>query len=273
MNEAEQWRELLHKKDLEIEAPHRQIDWLTQQLRWLNGRVYGCSSEKTVEPQEQRCCPQCGGELHACGHSVLRRELTYIPAQYKLTEHIQTAYSCRQCEKEEAGVSMKKSTVPPALLPGSGIVSASLLAQIMHSKYVLALPLYRQEQELRRLGLPVSRQTMSNWVLNAGERWLLPVYHALHKELLANKILHADETTLMVLREPDWISAADCLRWRQSFRSKRFRRNSDMRSGSRSPSQLPRNFFGGRKRNTRKILCQRVSMAQRLAMPCGSRAG
>ena len=104
----------------------------------------------------------------------------------------------------------------------------------MHSKYVLALPLYRQEQELRRLGLPVSRQTMSNWVLNAGERWLLPVYHALYKELLANKILHADETTLMVLREPDWISAADCLRWRQSFRSKRFRRNSGMRSGSRA---------------------------------------
>ena len=73
----------------------------------------------------------------------------------------------------------------------------------MHSKYVLALPLYRQEQELRRLGLPVSRQTMSNWVLTAGERWLLLVYHALHKELLANKILHADETTLMVLREPE----------------------------------------------------------------------
>ena len=267
MNEPAQWRELLHKKDLEIEALHRQIDWLTQQLRRLNGRVYGCSSEKTVEPQEQRCCPRCGGELHACGHSVLRRELTYIPAQYKLTEHIQTAYSCRQCERAETSVPMKKSTVPPALLPGSGIVSASLLAQIMNSKYVLALPLYRQEQELRRLGLPVSRQTMSNWVLNAGERWLLPVYHALHKELLANKILHADETTLMVLREPDWISAADCLRWRQSFRSKRFRRNSDMRSGSRSPSQLPRNFFGGRKRNTRKILCQRVSMAQRLAMP------
>ena len=115
----------------------------------------------------------------------------------------------RQCEKEEACVPMKKSTVPPALLPGSGIVSASLLAQIMNSKYVLALPLYRQEQELHRHGLPVSRQTMSNWVLIAGERWLLPVYHALHKELLANEILHADETTLMVLREPERQALAD----------------------------------------------------------------
>ena len=204
MNEAAQWRDLLHKKDREIEALHRQIDWLTQQLRRLNGRVYGRSSERSAElqeqlclfeasshetvrgtpseasvlcrrkkrcgkreadfsglpveqilhelPQEQRRCPQCGGELHACGHSVLRRELTYIPAQYKLTEHIQTAYSCRQCERAETSVPMKKSTVPPALLPGSGIVSASLLAQIMNSKYVLALPLYRQEQELRRLG-------------------------------------------------------------------------------------------------------------------------
>ncbi len=179
MNEAAQWRDLLHKKDWEIEALHRQIDWLTQQLRRLNGRVYGRSSERSAElqeqlclfeasshetvretpseasvlcrrkkrcgkreadfsglpveqiqhelPQEQRRCPQCGGELHACGHSVLRRELTYIPAQYKLTEHIQTAYSCRQCERAETSVPMKKSTVPPALLPGSGIVSASLL--------------------------------------------------------------------------------------------------------------------------------------------------
>ena len=132
-------------------------------------------------------CPECGAPIQQSGE----------------------AGRWRQCEKEEACVPMKKSTVPPALLPGSGIVSASLLAQIMHSKYVLALPLYRQEQELRRLGLPVSRQTMSNWGLTAGERWLLPVYHALHKELLANKILHADETTLMVLREPERQALAD----------------------------------------------------------------
>ena len=79
-------------------------------------------------------CPECGTPIQQSGE----------------------AGRWRQCEKEEACVPMKKSTVPPALLPGSGIVSASLLAQIMHSKYVLALPLYRQEQELRRLGLPVS---------------------------------------------------------------------------------------------------------------------
>ena len=54
----------------------------------------------------------------------------------------------------------------------------------MHSKYVLALPLYRQEQELRRLGLPVSRQTMSNWVITVAERYISLVYDRLKEEII-----------------------------------------------------------------------------------------
>ena len=104
-------------------------------------------------PEEERICPECGGPLHECGRTVLWRELTYIPAQYKVVEHVQTTYSCRCCERTNDHVPTKKSAVPPALLPGSGVVSPSLLAHILHSKYVLALPLYRQEQELQRVGV------------------------------------------------------------------------------------------------------------------------
>lgn len=153
-------------------------------------------------PEKERVCPECGGALHQCGQSVARRELVYIPAQYKVVERIQAVYSCRRCERENDHVPMKKSAVPAPLLPNSGIVSPSLLAHILNSKYTLALPLYRQEQELARIGVSISRQTMANWIIAAHERWFSDFFQVLRRELLSAEILHADETTLMVLREP-----------------------------------------------------------------------
>jgi len=34
-------------------------------------------------PDSERICPKCGKPMKVCGHDVLRRELTVIPAQYK----------------------------------------------------------------------------------------------------------------------------------------------------------------------------------------------
>lgn len=165
----------------------------------------GLQTEQVVHelPESERLCPECGGDLHACGHEVVRREVEVIPAQIKAVEHVQTVYGCRNCEQNSGSDSlpMIKSDVPASVIPGSGIVSPSLLAFIMCNKYVLALPLYRQEQELQRIGIHISRQTMANWIIFAAVRWLEPVYDLLRADLLRNKILHADETTVQVVRE------------------------------------------------------------------------
>ena len=63
-------------------------------------------------------------------------------------------------------------------------------------------PLYRLEQEFNRQGLKLSRQTMVNWLLNISEKWLRSVYDVLHEQLCREPVLHADETTLQVLKEP-----------------------------------------------------------------------
>ncbi|MFQ8766765.1 MAG: IS66 family transposase [Oscillospiraceae bacterium] len=42
---------------------------------------------------------------------------------------------------------------------------------------------------------------MSNWLLRASEDWLEPIYDVLHAQLCRQHVLHADETTLQVLRE------------------------------------------------------------------------
>lgn len=51
-------------------------------------------------------------------------------------------------------------------------------------------------------GESLSRQTLSNWILKSSEDWLKPIYHELHRLLCARRVLHADETTLQVLKEP-----------------------------------------------------------------------
>lgn len=151
--------------------------------------------------EDERICSMCGKPLHTCGHDTLRRELVVIPARVKVVEHVQTVYACRHCEKTAALTPMKKAPVPVPVIRGSGVASPSLLAYIVHQKYALALPLYRQEQEMNRLGITLSRQTMSNWMVYAHEKHLLRFIECLRQELLKHEVLHADETTVQVLRE------------------------------------------------------------------------
>jgi pimeloyl-ACP methyl ester carboxylesterase len=58
------------------------------------------------------------------------------------------------------------------------------------------------DNQLSRLGIELSRQTLANWMIQGSERWLRPLYERMHQHLLNQDILHADETTLQVLREP-----------------------------------------------------------------------
>jgi len=163
----------------------------------------GLSVEQIIHklPETDCFCPDCGNALHASGHDMLRRELTIIPAQYKVTEHVQTVYSCRDCERNAEQTPMLKAPVPASVIRGSGIASPSLIAHIANQKFTMALPLYRQEQDLARNKINLSRQTMANWLIYVATHWLVPIYSALKRELLMADVLHADETSVQVLRE------------------------------------------------------------------------
>lgn len=59
----------------------------------------------------------------------------------------------------------------------------------------------------------LSRQTMSSWILKASEDWLKPVYDELHQQLVQRSVLHADESTLQVLREPGKSAQSKSYMW------------------------------------------------------------
>ena len=100
----------------------------------------------------------------------------------------------------------------PSLLPGS-FASAEAVAYLATQKFVMYSPLYRLEQEFNRQGLRLSRQTMANWLLNISEKWLRPVYDVLREQLCRESVLHADETTLQVLKEPGRSSTSKSYMW------------------------------------------------------------
>ena len=166
-------------------------------------------------PQEERICPDCGNPLHACGQEVIRREVEVIPASITPVEHIQVLYTCRHCSEtsDKDSLPMVKSPVPAPVIPGSGVASPSLLSYILCNKFVLGLPFYRQQQELERLGIYLTRQVMGNWSIYTATHWLLPIYTKLQDFLLKEPILHGDETTTQVIKEDGRCASQKSYMW------------------------------------------------------------
>jgi transposase len=154
--------------------------------------------EHKLSEEEQICC-QCGNHLHEMSTQV-REELEFVPAQVKVIRHVQSVYSCRNCEKNEINVPIVTASAPKAIIPKS-LASPSAIAYVMSQKFVESMPLYRQEKHFERLGIDLPRTMFSNWVIKGGEM-LVPIYDRMHELLLERDILHADETPLQVLKEP-----------------------------------------------------------------------
>ncbi|MDX9871213.1 MAG: IS66 family transposase [Clostridia bacterium] len=150
-------------------------------------------------PTEKRVCPDCGSCLHKMGEDT-REELKIIPAKAVIIRHVRHVYACRHCEETSGRVPIVKADMPGPVIKG-GFASPEAVAHIAAQKFVMGSPLYRQEQEWALSGILLSRQTMSNWLIKACADWLEPIYQEMKRRLCRQQVLHADETTLQVLRE------------------------------------------------------------------------
>jgi transposase len=169
---------------------------------------------ETVEyrlSEEEQVCSCCGGPTHEMSTET-RQELKIIPPQVKVVKHVRYVYACRRCEREEIQTPVVTAPMPKPVYPGS-LASPSALAYIMNQKYGDGLPLYRQEQQLALLGINLSRQTMANWMIYAADQWLSLLEKRMREHLLKEDILHADETTLQVLREPGRLAKTTSYLW------------------------------------------------------------
>ena len=150
-------------------------------------------------PEDEKICG-CGCELSRIGEEV-SEQLDIVPAKIQVIRNIRPKYACRQCEGvEDEGPTVKIAPVPPQIIPKS-IVTPSVLAHILTGKFVDAMPFYRQERQLERLGIEISRTSMCNWAMKAADA-CIPLLNLLQDEVLDGFLINIDETTVQVLAEP-----------------------------------------------------------------------
>ncbi|PAV31081.1 IS66 family transposase [Virgibacillus profundi] len=190
------------------------ITYKRKKQRGQRERMLENLPKETIEyrlSEEEQVCSCCSGALHEMSTEV-RKELKIIPAQVKVVEHVRHVYSCRHCERHEIETPIVTAEMPAPVFPGS-LASPSAIAYSMSQKYVESMPLYRQEKHLERFGVSIPRQTLANWILYGAETWLRLIFNEMHEQLLTRDILHADETTLQVLSEPDRPATSTSYMW------------------------------------------------------------
>lgn len=144
-------------------------------------------------PESERACCECGKVMVEIGQDV-SEQLQVRPAEFFVERTIRPIYVCTcGC----GGTTT--APVPRQVYPKSKL-GDSVITQIVVAKFCDALPFYRQERILGRVGIDLSRQTMAR-AAQALADWLEPLDELLSQRIAACNVLCADETRLRVLQE------------------------------------------------------------------------
>ena len=146
-------------------------------------------------PDSELTCPNDGHALQPMKLVPGGEKLIHIPEDYYVIQIMRQQYSCPSCHKK-----VKLAPVPLSPIPKS-IATPSLLSSIIHNKFVMFAPLYRQSQDLkRRTGIEISRSAMAKWIIQVS-MLIQPLVNLLMDTLLESDYIHADETRAQVLKE------------------------------------------------------------------------
>ncbi len=158
-------------------------------------------------PEDEQTCPKHGVAMERFGEEV-SEQLDIIPATFQVLQHVRGKYRCPCC----SGL-IRTAPMPAQPIPKS-MASPGLLAHIATAKYLDAMPLYRQQRQLERIGMEVSRTTLAFWMVTLGQL-VQPLINLLREQMLSGHYLLMDETTLQVLKESGKSAESKSYVWAQ----------------------------------------------------------
>jgi transposase len=119
--------------------------------------------------------------------------LDLIPAEFYVKRYVRTKYA------RPKGEGIVMGELPERVIE-KGIPSDRLIAQMVLDKYVYALPLHRQIDKYRRLGVNIPASTASDWMIK-GWKHLTPLWKLLKLLVINQKYIQADETVCLEMAE------------------------------------------------------------------------
>lgn len=163
-----------------------------------------------ISEKEKTC--DCGQKLAKIGEDSYE-ELDFEPARYWVNRHIYIKYACKHCEglSNESKPAVRSPKREPRIIEKS-MATPGLLAYTLVSKFEDHLPFYRQERIFGRLGVDLSRATLCNWAIAAGNK-LQPVLEAMCEDIKTSPLIAADETPLQVLKEAGRSNTSKSYMW------------------------------------------------------------
>jgi transposase len=161
-------------------------------------------------PEDRKGCPSCDNPMHRIGEEV--SEQLHIEVKVTVLQNVRFKYACRHCEHHAERTPIVLAPMPAQPLPGSH-ASPTMIATVTVGKYVDGTPLYRMEDVLARSNIPIGRGTLANWIIRPSELHYSRLYDALHKTLLSQPLIHGDETTVQVLKEPGKSAQSKSYMW------------------------------------------------------------
>jgi transposase len=197
--ENENTIDVLEHTDSDEQLTQNKATGSTKRLN--RSRLLTCDADTpVVEFNHEGTAPfcQCGSPMKQSG-SFVREAIAVIPSSKVVVRHVYPQYQCSSCQGEEGEERTITITEEDTSLLKGTICEPSLLATIVTDKMQYGLPLYRQEQRFSSLGINLSRQAMSGWMMAVASS-LKPLKEALERSVRKYPLWNVDETPLQVLR-------------------------------------------------------------------------
>lgn len=146
---------------------------------------------------DEKISLQKEGKLVSIGEEISEK-LEIIPQQVFVLKYIRHKYAFKKNNSDESKIIT--AGLPDQLIP-QGIATPSIAAYVFKSKFVDAMPYYRQEKMFSSIGIDLSRKTMCNWQIYIYHNYMIRLIDLMKRDLKKCHLIGADETEVQVIVE------------------------------------------------------------------------